>query len=263
MIRKCDSIPLTAFLFFLICASTVSCINQKKITYFNNLPDSSLVALASLKTPEQLIQVNDVLNITLGGENEKTVQYLNHYSGGGSGSTSEGAGGGGLLAPVDIDGNITLPKIGKLMVLGLTKDQARDLITKAYSVYLKDVIVSVSFNNFKFTILGEVKNPGYFSVQNDRINLFEAMALAGDMTEYAKKNDVKIIRDIDGKREVVTVNFNDKSILNSPYYYINRNDIIYVGSRGIKLTSENFTRTAGIITTLASIITIFLVIFKK
>ncbi len=245
--------------FFIVSASLSSCINTKNITYFNNLPDSANIALNTIVPPQPLIQINDVLEIRIGGENEKTVQYINQYFGSAGGSTSGSA----LQSIVDIDGNIELPKIGKLKVAGLTRDAARDTITHAYAEYLKDPIVSIKFGNFRFSVLGEVKSPGTYSVSNEKVNLFEAVAQAGDMTEYSARNNVKIIREDNGQRRIITVDFNDRSILNSPYYYLNRYDIIYVQAGKTKSVTDNVARTATYVATITSILALFLVIFKK
>lgn len=230
-----------------------SCINTKKFTYFNNLSDSSKIQLSQLQPPQPLIQVNDILEVRVGGESEKTVEYINSFMGGA---------GAGLQNTVDIDGNIELPKIGKIKVVDLTRDEAKQLITNAYAEFLKNPIVNVKFGNFRFAVLGEVKAPGYYSVPNEKINVLEAMAQAGDMTQYAKKDKVKIIRDVNGKRELVTLNFNDKNLLNSPDYYLNRYDIIYVQPGKLKFFSENYSRTTAIIASATSLLAILLVIFK-
>lgn len=234
-----------------------SCVNTKNITYFNNLSDSSKIQLSQLQPPQPLIQVNDILEIRIGGESEKTVEYINSFMGGAAG------GGSGLQNTVDVDGNIELPKVGKMRVAGLTRDEAKQLITNEYADFLKNPIVTIRFGNFRFAVLGEVRSPGYYSVPNEKINVLEAMAQAGDMTQYAKKNSVKIIRDVNGKRELVTLNFNDRSLLNSPDYYLNRYDIIYVQPEKIKFFSENYSRTTAIIASATSLLAILLVVFKK
>jgi len=230
------------------------CIDTKNVTYFNNLPDSVTVALKTLEAPRPLLQVNDMMQIQVGGENDKTVQYINQYFGGGAG---------GITTVVDIDGNIELPKIGSLHMAGLTREAARDTITNAYKEYLLDPIVAVKFGDFKFAMLGEIKAPGYFSATKEKLNIFEAIAMGGDMTQYAKRDMVKIIRDDNGKRSVLTINLNDSSILNSPDFYLHNNDIIYIESTSIKLNTENFTRTFAIVTSVISILTILLVFIKK
>ncbi len=262
MIKNCGGLFNFVFIFISICFLSPSCINQKSITYFNNLPDSSNVSLATLQVPQPIIQVNDLLTIRVGGESEKTIEYINQYMGTQAASSGTPGALPGMQFQVGPDGTINLPKINKIYVAGLTRKQAQDTITKAYSEYLINPIITVDFNNFKFTILGEVRSPGLYTVTNQQINIFEALAQAGDMTQYSDYTHVKLLRDSNGIRKVVTLNFNDKSILNSPYYYLNRYDIIYVTPKNVKLFNDNFTRTVSIISGVASIITIILVLFK-
>ena len=250
--RKNGVLVFLSVVVFLVAAFFSSCVSTKSTTYFNNLPDSQRIELSNIVPPQPTIQVNDLLEVKIGGENEKTVQYINQYLGT---NTTEFI--------VDVDGNIELPRIGKVKVEGFTRDQAKDTITHVYGEYLQNPIVSIKFGNFRFAVLGEVRSPGYYAVTNEIINLFQAMAQAGDMTPYARRDNVKIIRDNFGKREIIKLDFNDKNILNSPYYYLNRNDIIYVESAGVKSTTENFSRTTALIATLTSIVAIFITIFRK
>lgn len=244
-------VGFACLLLLMICVCSGSCINSKKITYFNNLPDSVRIQLSALEPPQQYIQVNDILDIKVGGENEKTVQYINQYFSNNS------------LYTVDISGYVELPKIGKVKVKGLTKDQVKDTITAAYAEYLKEPLVSVNLSNFKFAVLGAVASPGYFSVPNEKINVFEAIAQAGDMTPFAKRDNVKIIREGNDIREIISINFNDKQILNSPDYYLKRYDIIYIEAQKAQFKSENFSRTTGVIGTITGLLAIFITILRK
>jgi len=238
-----------------------ACINTKNVTYFNNLSDSLQIQLAKIQPPQQLIQVNDILTVRVGGENEKSVAYINQFFGGAAGSAA-GAGG-GLQSTVDVNGNIELPKIGKIKVEGLTRDAAKDTIRAAYAEYLKDPIVNITFGDFRYTILGEVRSPGYYATANEKLNVFEAIAQAGDMTQYAKKSDVKIIREVNGARKVISLNFNDKTILNSPEYYIHRYDVIYVEPQKQRYFSDNFSRTTAILGALTSLTALLIIFFRK
>ena len=249
---------LYILIFYIACAQ--SCINTKNVTYFNNLPDSLQIQLAKIQPPQQLIQVNDVLSVKVGGENEKSVAYINQFFGGAAGSGSTGA---GLQSTVDINGYIELPKIGKIKVDGLTRDVAKDTIRTAYAEYLKDPIVSITFGNFRYTILGEVRSPGYYNTPNEKLNLFEAIAQAGDMTPYARKDDVKIIREVNGERKIISLNFNDKSILNSPEYYIQRYDIIYVEPGNVRFFSDNFSRSTAILGAITSLTALLIIVLGK
>jgi polysaccharide export outer membrane protein len=236
-----------------------ACINTKSVTYFNNLPDSLQLQLATIKPPQQLIQVNDMLTVKVGGENEKSVAYINQFFGDAAG----GGAGGGLQNTVDINGYIELPKIGKMKVEGLTRDAAKENIRAAYAEYLKDPIVNVTFGNFRYTILGEVRTPGYYATPNEKLNVLEAIAQAGDMTPFAKKDNVRIIREVNGERKVVSLNFNDKALLNSPDYYIQRYDVIYVEPQKQRYFSDNFSRTTAILGAATSVTALLIVIFRR
>ncbi|MEP6513362.1 MAG: polysaccharide biosynthesis/export family protein [Parafilimonas sp.] len=253
MVKK--GLGLLAALFLILIVYT-SCINTRSLTYFNNLPDTSKVELNNINPPQFLIQANDLLQIRIGGENEETVQYLNQSFG----AISQD---GMLPAFVDSAGNIELPAAGTMHVAGLTKGQAEDVITKAYEPYLKNPHIFLTFAFLHFTVMGEVKLAGNFTAEREKINIFEAIARAGDMTQNAERQRVMLIRQKNEKREIVTLNFNDKSILNSPYYYLEKDDIIYVEPRQTTVISENFARSAGLVATLISLIAVLATIFRK
>ena len=127
-------------------------------------------------------------------------------------------------------GTIDFPVLGRLNVLGLTKGQAEDLIREKLAPHFTETpIVTVRMSNYKISVLGEVAKPGTFTVSNEKVNIFEALALAGDLTIYGQRENVKVIReDVNGKKEIAELNLNDVAVLNSPYYYLQQNDIVYV-----------------------------------
>lgn len=131
---------------------------------------------------------------------------------------------------VNNKGEIDFPVIGRLQVGGLTKNQAEDLIREKLQHYLKESpIVTVRMANYKISVLGEVARPGTFTVGNEKVNILEALAMAGDMTVYGIRDNVKLIReDATGKREIITLNLNNADLVLSPYYYLSQNDILYV-----------------------------------
>lgn len=227
-----------------------SCISNKSVVYFHNYSDSINVSLNKLIPPSPVIQANDVIEIHIGGENEKTVQYIQAYFTGGQ----------ALKATVDIDGNIELPKIGKIHVAGLSKESVKDTLTSAYKEYLVDPIVQITLGSFHFTVLGEVNAPGSFDLPVEKITILEALGQAGDMTPFSERNKVKIIRDINGDREIRSIDMTDTAFLNSPDYYIRRYDIIYVTPKYIKQTNENLQRLSPYIGIAASLISIIFLI---
>ena len=131
---------------------------------------------------------------------------------------------------VNNKGEIDFPVIGRLEVGGLTKNEAEDLIRERLKPYLKESpIVTVRMSNYKISVLGEVARPGSFTIGNEKVNVLEALAMAGDMTIYGVRDYVKLIReDESGKRKIINLDLNDAGIVTSPYYYLKQNDILYV-----------------------------------
>jgi len=253
-----DRLLIKLVLCFLIFPLFFSCVSRKSITYINNLPAIGLIPLDTLRAPQPIIFINDALEIRVGGESSKTVEFLNSYFG--SSGTGGGPGTTGPQFTVDVDGNIELPKLGKVKIAGLTRDKARDTLTILYGQYLTNPIVTVKFSNFRFSVIGEVRSPGSFSIVTDRVNIFEALAQAGDVTPYSRIESVHVIRDMNGKRDIITIDLTNKNILNSQNYYINRNDVVYVESRPLKSITDNFTRTVTFVTAAASVLALILVL---
>lgn len=165
---------------------------------------------------------------------------------------------------VDNEGNIDFPIIGNIHIGGLTKSEAEQLIKdKLQSQFREMPIVTVRMVNYKISVIGEVARPGTFTISNEKVNIFEALAMAGDMTVYGIRDKVKLIReDRFGKREIITLNLNDGNIINSPYYYLQQNDILYVTpnktiskNSGISNSTTIWISVVGTLVSLASLIT--------
>lgn len=168
---------------------------------------------------------------------------------------------------VNNQGEIDFPVIGRLLVGGLTKNQAEDLIREKLKPYLKETpIVTVRLSNYKISVLGEVARPGSFTVSNEKVNVLEALAMAGDMTVYGIRDNVKLIReDANGKREIINLNLNDADFIISPYYYLKQNDIIYVTPNKTKAKNSDignsttlwFSATSILVSIASLLVTIF------
>ena len=160
---------------------------------------------------------------------------------------------------VDNAGEIDFPVIGRLQVGGLTKNAAENLIREQLRPYLKEIpIVTVRMSNYKISVLGEVNSPGTFTINNEKVNIFEALAMAGDMTIYGIRNNVKLIReDCNGQRNVISLNLNEQNILHSPYYYMQQNDILYIAPNKTKAKSASVSNSTtiwvSVITSLVSL----------
>lgn len=159
---------------------------------------------------------------------------------------------------VSNDGTISFPVLGTLKVGGLSKVECEKLIHDRIIRYLngkEDPVVSVRMANYKISVLGEVARPGMFTVNSEEINIFEALALAGDLTIYGVRDHVKIIRkDADGKRNVYILNLNDANIISSPCYYLQQNDIVYVEPNKVKARNSSVGQTTSLWLTSTSIL---------
>ena len=131
---------------------------------------------------------------------------------------------------VDNEGNINFPVLGELKLGGLTKREAERLIIDKLKPYMKEMpIVTVRMVNYKISVIGEVTRPGTFTISNEKVNLLEALAMAGDMTVYGLRDNVKLIReDVNGKQQIVTLDLNNAETILSPYYWLQQNDIVYI-----------------------------------
>lgn len=161
---------------------------------------------------------------------------------------------------IDEDGYVEMPLVGKIEVKNLTVDEAKDRLQTAINTYINGSMLVVKLASFNLTLLGEVSRPGMYKVYQSQINLFEAVALAGNMTNFAKKNDVKIIRQTDHGSEIVTVDMGQADILSSPYYYLKPNDIIYVEPLKIKqwgFTTFPYSTVFSIVTLGVTLYSIF------
>ena len=229
----------------------VSCGSSKNVAYFQNSDSVSLAMSQYLYDAK--IMPKDVLNITVSASDDAAAAPFNltiptSYTLGQRSSYSQP-----MLQSyiVDNDGNIDFPLVGSLHLAGLTKNAAEQLIhdkIKSYMTETENPIVTVRMINYKISVMGEVTRPGMFTVANEKISILEALAQAGDLTIYGVRDRVKLIReDATGKKEVHVLNLNDANIINSPYFYLQQNDVVYVEPNKVK--SQN--SSIGPVTTLA------------
>lgn len=134
------------------------------------------------------------------------------------------------LYTVDSQGNIFFPVLGSLTVVNMTKKQLEGLLETKIGAFVRNPVVSVRLLNFNISILGEVRNPGQYKSETEKLTIFQALALAGDMTDFGDRTHVQLIRHSEPLNQdlVENIDLSDKSILNSPYYYMQQNDVLYV-----------------------------------
>jgi polysaccharide biosynthesis/export protein len=224
--------------------ATISCTSAKKLVYFPDLPYKT--QLPDLQPSVPVIQPDDILDI-------KISSAINTEAGLKLNTTA-------LNYLVDADGNLEFPLIGKVKVNGLTIDSARKKITNAAAIYVLKPVVIMRYINFRFTVLGEVKAPQTYAVSNEKVSILEALGYAGDLTQYAQRKEVRIIRDSSGKREVGIINLNEQTVFTSPYYYLKRNDVIYVQPAKQKSNADNLARVSSIVATISGILALALTV---
>ena len=227
----------------LLIALLSSCGSVKNIAYLQN--SDTINYEKSKYLYDAKIMPKDELTITVNTTNAEAslpfnLLMQNAYQQGRTLST-----GGGTLMPylVDTEGCINYPIIGRLHVAGLTKRECERLIQEKIKPYLaesENPIVTVRMSSYSISVLGEVARPGSYMVSREEINIFEALAQAGDLTIYGVRDRVKLIRkDASGKKEIHTLNLNDADIVNSPYYYLQQNDVVYVEPNKVKAQNSS------------------------
>ena len=246
---------------FTVCIGMVllnSCGSTKDIAYFQNAKYIDFEQSKVLYDAK--IMPKDILSITVSTTNPDAAKPFNLSVPTTFSSTNSSLYTTGQLQSylVDNEGCIDFPIVGSLRVGGLTKSDCEQLILSKIKPYLNEnerPIVTVRMTNYKISVLGEVARPGMFTVNNEKINILEALAQAGDLTIYGVRTNVKLIReDETGKKQIYTLNLNDASLINSPYYYLQQNDIVYVEPNKVKSRNSNIGTTTGLWLTGTSIL---------
>jgi polysaccharide export outer membrane protein len=222
--------PNYAFLLLLIIGlGFQSCKSLKEeVVYFQNAKNFETIVDTDSFTPR--FKVNDIVSIYVSTFDMEASQPFNLIM-------NTGTAGQLIDYLVDIDGNIDFPVLGKVKLLGLTVDEAKELIQQKLSEgYLKDPIVNIRIQNFRITVLGEVNNPGTYPISGERVTIMEALGLAGDLTIKAKRDNILIVRDFNGTKTYTRINLLNKEVFNSPVYYLTQNDVIYVEHNHSALT---------------------------
>lgn len=261
------NIYLNVFLYLAIVFALSSCADQKKIAYFQkgiNQSDTIDVSKAYVPT----IQPGDILSIPVSSLNPAASSFFNPYSNAAPTSPDPGAvnvtptlsAANGYL--VDAAGLIEFPILGTIKLAGLTTSEARDTIKNRLKVtYLKEPTVSVRFLNYKISVMGEVSRPSVYVIPNEKVTLPEALSMAGDLTVFAKRENVLIVRDNNGKKEFGRVNLNTRELFTSPYYYLHSGDLVYV-EQGKGKAAQN-DQTYRILPIILSALSVFAIIITR
>jgi polysaccharide biosynthesis/export protein len=226
-----------------------SCATPKNINYFPTIEDQTIAN--KLPIPEPVIQLNDLMSITVSSSNPEASAIFNAPNESTNTTSSAAASANTLTIGylVNQNGDIIFPVLGTLHVVGMTKFQLSTLITQKINEkkLLVDPIVSIRYLNFKVSVMGEVSRPGVYTTPTEKLSILEALSFAGDITIYGERNDVLLIRENDkGEKIIKHIDLTNQSILSSPYFYLKSNDILIVSSDGGRIAKEKNAQTIPI-----------------
>ena len=266
--RKKSFIIIFSFVLFFLS----SCTSKKKLDYLQNI--ESVALEASMKNAKSTIQPNDQLVIMVTAKDMDVVKPFNqNFSSGqilqyslpsNNAPAQSQTSASGPTYMVDSQGNIEFPVIGKINTENKTTEELRDILKKEISKYVLNPQVSVRNTNYKITVLGEVNRPGTYNIPDAQTTLLEVLGLAGDLTIYGNREDVLVLRNIDGTMTKERIDLTKADFINSPYFYLKQNDVIIVSPNETKQKSARLDPNAGIYISVASIVvTILALIFKN
>lgn len=246
-------------IFTLIATLNTGCVNYKNQIFFQGLSDTTYNA--SMKQPDPVIQRGDQLMIMVYALDPTSAQQFNQVMGGGQGggmmmNMGGGQGGGFMGYLVDEDGNIDFPKMGTLKVIGYSQQQLRDSLQQWLLPYLKEPVVQVRIMNFRVTYM-TIDRATTTVIMNNKTNIIQFLGMVGGINYLDRKDKVVIIRQVNDFRQIINVDFTDKSIFDSPAFYLQPNDIIYVYPNNRKFVDFNL-QLLTYVTTISSTISIFL-----
>ncbi len=259
---------LSAAIFF----GSSSCTSYKNIAYFEDLPDTAKPQIAKtfpFKSP--VIQTGDLLTITIQTIDNDVTNLLNSNSSnvnGGNSSTPVMGSSSGVSQQVpngylvDSGGNVELPFAGIIHLAGMTTSQAKDAVHLQVSKYFNNPVINVRFANFRITVLGEVEHPSTFIIPNEKVNIFDALGMAGDLTIFGKRGNLVLLRDTLDAKKMIRLNLNSKDIVSSPWFYLQPNDVIYVEPSKFKVESVDAVRNRNI-TIISSVLSVTLILFTR
>jgi polysaccharide export outer membrane protein len=257
------------FSIVLLSALLFSCSSTTKVRYFQDIPDSGkLKDIAKVEYIEPKIQVDDILTIIIQTLDPTAAQIINagNVTASGTGAMVGAANfnqqtTSGYL--VDKNGYVDLPVAGKVKLIGLTTPQAKEVIRKAAAEQFKVQAVIVRYANFKISVTGEVNKPGTYIMPNEKVSILDAIALAGDLTIYGKRENVLLLRENqDGTKTPYRINLKKSEVLYAPYFYLRQNDALYVEPTKAKAATTDATQ-ARTFTIIGSVLSVLIVLFTR
>lgn len=239
-----------------------SCASRKDLVYFQ---DETYVEGQMESTPVQLAyKPDDILTINVTAADPLAAKPFNLSLVSESDDLLTVSGGTRMQTYlIDYNGNIEFPVLGTLKIAGMTRIELTSMLKEKISEYAKDPIINIRLVNFRVTVIGEVSNPGTYTLQNERVTLLEALGLANDLTIFGKRDNVLLIREVEGIKKFAKINLTSINAVNSPLYYLQQNDVIVVEPNNARIRSSNYNQNNAVlisaIGTLTTIVAVFLI----
>jgi len=203
------------------CLFISSCVTKKEIVYFQNAKDfETKVDTDTFKTK---LKIGDIISIYVSTLDQTVTQPYNIVM-------QTGSSGQIIDYLIDVEGNIDYPVLGKVKLMGLTVEEAKELFKQKFTdgQLLKDPVIILRVLNFRVTVAGEVRSPGVYPVSGERVTILEALGMAGDLTIKGRRDNILVVRDFNGTKTYTRIDLTSKEVFNSPVYYLTQNDYIYV-----------------------------------
>ena len=251
----------------MVAVVAAGCVTQKRMTYMRDADAAKAEALNAefASKSHTVIRNGDALTIFVSALDMEAVTPYNLptviYAAPGSRTVQTTP----MLQYyiVDEKGDVTMPVLGAIHVAGLTRVEAQEAIRALLETQVVNPSVQVNLINAKVSVLGEVNRPGYVGMSGDRLTILEALAAAGDLTPYGKRDDVLVTREVDGKLEMACVDLRSADLYNSPFFYVQQNDVIYVSPNKVRvLSSTNAGLWVSVVGTLASTAAVVVTVVK-
>jgi polysaccharide export outer membrane protein len=254
-------ITIAFFLVILI----FSCKPRKELVYYQNI--DSLGSSASANTYEIKIQPDDLLLIIVSAEDAESAIPFNLTTVSVPTTVGMSSSFNGQLSLqtylVDASGAITFPVIGKLQVGGLSRSELQQLLETRIAKYIKNPIINMRRMNFKISIQGEVTAPGTYTINSDRVTLIEAVSLAKDLTIYGKRDNILIVREVNGVKTYNRVDITKADFINSPFYYLAQNDVVYVEPNKVKINGAAVGSNTSVLISVTSLVITLITLMLK
>lgn len=235
-----------------------SCVSKEKMVYLQGNQDFNNKST----NYDPLIQRDDRLSIIVSALEPETAKPFNLSQNNTTGTSNNSSNNNQNTYLVDVNGKIDFPVIGTLAVEGFSINDLKIMLKEKLSVYIKNPVINITIQNFKVTVLGDVNAPGIKTFNNHRVTLLEAIGASGDLSIFGKRNNILIVRDYQGIKSFNRVDITKADFVNSPFYYLDQNDVVYVEQRKAKMDSSALPNLPLIFSVLSFVTTIVFLVTK-